>query len=177
LVSASPSRSLATIGLFSALYVISSGIVSYITQLGYPEHLLRGFLMTALVLQTKRKWSATMMGAVCGVVFLLAVFSPAPYLLPSTFVSGFVFDIVLMVGVYAVSVESVTKLLVGVAVSGVAESIVALAIITLFIPNFFHSRAFDVIAAAWSVDIVLNIVLSIFGAVLAIRFFSKRRTF
>jgi hypothetical protein len=164
-------RSLATIGLFAALYLISSGIVSYITQLGYPEHLLRGFLMTGLILQTRRKWSATIMGGVCGLVFLLAVLSPAPYLLPSTLVSGLIFDLVLMIGSYADSVRSVARIIIGAAVSGVAESLVALAILTY--AGFFGAKAFEALAAAWSLDVVLNIILSCVGAVLALRFFSK----
>jgi hypothetical protein len=163
------------IGLFSALYIVSSGIVSYITQVGYPEHFLRGILMTALILRTGRKWSATMMGAVCGVVFLVVVPSPAPYLLASTFVSGLVFDLVLMVGSYAKSIRSTSRVLVGAAVSGVAESIVALTIITaIAATQIFGTKTLTGLSIAWSTDIVLNIVLSLVGAVLAIRFLSKR---
>jgi len=169
------SRALAIIGLFSALYIVSSGIVSFITQVGYPEHFLRGILMTAVVLQTRRKWSATMMGAVCGIVFLFAVPSPAPYLLFSTFVSGLIFDLILMIGSYANSIRSVARVLVGVAVSGVAESVVALTILTsLAAAKVFGTSSFSGLSVAWSIDIVLNIVLSVIGALLAIKFFSKK---
>ena len=126
--------------------------------------------MTAHILQTGRKWSATMMGAVCGVVFLLAVGSPAPYLLPSTFVSGFVFDLVLMMGSFVESVRSVSKMLIGVTVSGAAESLVALAIITSF--GIFGARTFEALIAVWSIDVILNTILSCVGAILAIRFFA-----
>jgi uncharacterized membrane protein (DUF4010 family) len=157
------------------LYIVSAGIVSYITEVGYPEHFLRGILMTALVLRTGRKWSATMMGAVCGIVFLLAVPSPAPYLLFSTFVSGLVFDLVLMSGSYAKAIKSTTRLLTAAAVSGVAESIVALSIITaLAAEKILGTDTFAGLTIAWSTDIVLNIILSAIGAILAIRFLSKR---
>ena len=114
-----------------------------------------------------------MMGAVCGIVFLFAVPSPAPYLLASTFVSGLVFDLVMMIGSYVRSIRSVPRILVGAAVSGVAESIVALTIITALASiQFFGSKSFSVLAVAWSTDIILNIVLSSIGAILAIRFLS-----
>lgn len=111
------------------------------------------------------------MGTVCGVVFLLAVGSPAPYLLPSTFVSGFVFDLALMTGSFFESVRSVSKMLIGVAVSGAAESLVALAIITSF--GVFGARPFEALSAVWSIDVILNIILSCLGAILAIRFFAR----
>jgi hypothetical protein len=167
----SSSGTVALIGLFSALYIVSSGIVSFITQVGYPEHFLRGLLMTALVLRTGRKWSATIMGAVSGIVFVVVVPSPAPYLLASTFVSGLVFDLVLMIGSYVNSVRSTPKLLIGAAVSGVAESLVALAILTY---AGFFGKAFTALAYAWSTDVLLNIILSVIGAIIAIRFLPKR---
>ncbi|MHB1869086.1 MAG: hypothetical protein ACYCPP_09105 [Nitrososphaerales archaeon] len=163
------SRSLAIIGLFSALYIISSGIVSFITQVGYTEHFLRGILMTAIVLQT-RKWSTAMMGAVCGIVFLFAVSSLVPYLLFSTFVSGLVFDLILMIGSYANSIRSVIRVLVG-----VAESVVAPVILTsLAAIKVFGTNSFSGLSIAWSTDIVLNIVLSVIGALLVIKFFPKK---
>lgn len=169
---ASSSRTIAIIGLFSALYIVSSGIVSYITQVGYPEHFLRGILMTAVILRTGKKWSATMMGAVCGIVFLVVVPSPAPYLLASTFVSGLVFDLALLAGSYAKSIKSVPRILIGACVSGFAESVVALAILTY--AGFFGSKTFSALGIAWTTDIVLNIVLSAIGAILAIRYLSGR---
>jgi hypothetical protein len=170
----SSSRSVATIGLFSALYIVSSGLVSYVTQLGYPEHFLRGILMTAVILRTGRKWSATMMGVVCGIVFMFAVASPAPYLLFSTVASGLVFDLVLMAGSsYAASVRSRTRILVGAAVSGLAESVVALTILTEFVTSRSWTGTLT-ISVAWSVDIVLNIILSSIGALLAFKFLSGK---
>ncbi len=166
----SSSRTIAMIGLFSALYIVSSGIVSFITQVGYPEHFLRGLLMTSLIVRTRRKWSATLMGAVSGLVFVF-VPAPAPYLLPSTFVSGLVFDLVLMIGTYASSSRSTPRLMIAVAVSGVAESLVALAILTY---AGFFGKLFTALVYAWSTDVVLNAILSVTGAMIAIRFLPKR---
>ncbi|MDG6905460.1 MAG: hypothetical protein JRN20_06740 [Nitrososphaerota archaeon] len=168
----SSSRAVAMIGMFSALYIVSSSIVSFVTQVGYPEHFLRGILMTAVVLWTGRKWSATIMGAVCGLVFLLVVPSPAPYLLASTFVSGLVFDLVLTPGSFAKSIRSTTRVLIGAAVSGAAESLVALSILTY--AGFFGTKTLAILGIAWSTDLVLNIILSAVGAIIAIQFLSKK---
>jgi hypothetical protein len=173
-VTVSSTRSIAIIGLFSAAYIVTSGLASFVTQLGYPEHFLRGILMTAAILQTGRKWTATTMGVVCGLVFALVVPSPAPYLLPSTIVSGLVFDIVLVLGSkYSVSSRSKTRLLIGAGLSGLGESIVALAILTAFAPAVLVSTSGSIVIA-WSADLVLNVVLSLVGAFLAFRYLSKR---
>ena len=133
--------------------------------------------MTAVILRTGRKWSATMMGLVSGLVFAIAVPSPAPYLLPSTFVSGLVFDLVLLMGTsYALAAKSRSRLLIGAAVSGLAESIVALGILTYFSSSTLGATA-RAIETAWSLDVVLNIVLSAAGAILAYKFlFPKKRS-
>jgi hypothetical protein len=160
------------IGLFSALYIVTAGLTSVVTQVGYPEHFLRGIFMSCLILATRRKWSATLMGIVCGLVFL-AVPAPAPYLLPSTVVSGVVFDLALIIGLRYGSVLTQTKLMVGAGLSGLAESSVALLILTIFTPGIL-GKTFDALALAWSADIVLNIVLSIAGAYIAFRYLGNR---
>lgn len=170
----SASRAIALIGLFSALYIVTSGIASFLSQLGYPEHFLRGILMSAAVLWTGKKWSATIMGLVSGLIFLLLVPSPAPYLLPSTFISGLVFDAIILVGgSYEVASRSRLRLILAAAISGLAESIVALSILTVFSAPTL-GRTFGAIAAAWSFDIALNIILSSIGAYLVFRFLIKR---
>jgi hypothetical protein len=160
------------IGLFSALYIVTAGLTSVITQVGYPEHFLRGIFMSSLILTTRRKWSATLMGIVCGLVFL-AVPAPAPYLLPSTVVSGLVFDLALIVGIRYGSTITQTKLMVGAGLSGFGESVVALLILTVFTPGIL-GKTFDALALAWSADIVLNIILSIAGAYIAFRYLGNR---
>ena len=113
------------------------------------------------------------MGIVCGIIFL-AVPAPAPYLLPSTIVSGVVFDLSLIIGSkYGESLISQTRLLTGAGLSGLAESLVALAILTLFTPGVL-GKTFDALALAWSADIVLNILLSIVGAFIAFKYLSER---
>jgi hypothetical protein len=130
--------------------------------------------MTAVILQTGRKWSATMMALVCGLVFALVVPAPAPYLLPSTFVSGLIFDIALIIGSkYSESSKSQTRLLLGAGLSGLGESIVALTVLTAFAPNVLV-RTSGTILAAWSADLVLNVVLSVAGAFLAFRYLARR---
>ena len=172
-VQISSSRSIAMIGLFSALYIVTSGLTSVITQVGYPEHFLRGIFMSSLILTTRRKWSATLMGVVCGLVFL-AVPAPAPYLFPSTIVSGVVFDLALIIGTkYGESAISQTRLLVGAGLSGFGESVVALLILTIFTPGIL-GKTFDALALAWSADIILNIILSIAGAYIAFRYLGNR---
>jgi len=112
------------------------------------------------------------MGIVCGLVFL-AVPAPAPYLLPSTIISGVVFDLALIVGSKYGSTITQTKLMVGAGLSGFAESVVALLILTIFTPGIL-GKTFGALALAWSADIVLNIILSIAGAYIAYRYLGNR---
>jgi uncharacterized membrane protein AbrB (regulator of aidB expression) len=160
------------IGLFSALYIVTSGLTSVITQVGYPEHFLRGIFMSSLILTTRKRWSATLMGIVCGIVFL-AVPAPAPYLLPSTIVSGVVFDLALIIGSKYGESLSQPRLLAAAGLSGLSESVVGLFIITMFTPGIL-GKTFDALAIAWSADIVLNIILSIIGAYIAFRYLGNR---
>ena len=157
--------------MFTALYIITAGIVgSFLGPFahGYPEHFLRGFLMAGLVVRTRRMWSATMMGLASGLVFVLVVPSPAPYLLASTFVSGLVFDLVLLAGSkYGESVKSLSRIMLGSGISGIAESITALAFLTFL--GTFGSYA-EPISIIWGTDISVNIVLSLVGSVIAFRF-------
>lgn len=112
------------------------------------------------------------MGAVSGVVFMIVVPSPAPYLLASTFVSGLVFDLVLTAGLFSKSIRSVSKILLAAAISGSAESLTALSVLTY--AGFFETKAFDVLFIAWFADVMLNIVLSVLGALVAVKFLSNR---
>ena len=115
------------------------------------------------------------MGLVSGLVFFLIVPSPAPYLLPSTFVSGLVFDLVLVIGIsYSDAARSRTRLIIGAAVSGLAESIVALGILTYFSSSTLGNTG-AALTIAWSADVVLNIVLSALGALVAFRFLLRKK--
>ncbi len=171
----SGTRTVALIGVFTALYIVAAGVAGATISPflhGYPEHLIRGFLMTGLVVRTRRMWSATMMGLASGLVFVLAVPSPVPYLLASTFVSGIVFDLALLIGGnYSANASSVTKVLIGAAVSGVGESITALAFLTSFGVFTTYASPIEII---WGTDITVNIILSLVGAFLAFRFLSRR---
>jgi hypothetical protein len=167
----SPTRAAATIGLFSALYIVAAGLAGYLFESGFAEHFIRGILMTGVILSTRRMWSATLMGLVSGIVFQLAVSSPAPYLLASTVASGLVFDLVLAAGAksYPSAARSRRKLFLGAAVSGAAESVVALSILTA--AGLFRRSAYFgfPVGVIWALDIALNIVLSIAGAWLVLR--------
>jgi len=113
------------------------------------------------------------MGIVCGLVFL-AVPAPAPYLFPSTVISGVIFDIALIIGTkYGESSVSQQRLLAGAGLSGLGESFLALAILTYFTPSTL-GRTFDALAIAWSADIVLNVLLSIVGAFIAYKYLNNR---
>ena len=175
--SVSASRAIAIIGLFSALYIVSAGLVSSLfgdAVRGYPEHFLRGILMTVVVVRTGKKWSATTMGLVCGIVFGIVVPAPAPYILVSTIVSGLVFDLALTGRHYLSVIRSFSRVVFGAAVSGVAESVVALLILSAV---GFFGYSFSVLSAAWSADIILNIVLSSLGGVIAFRLMGRRQPF
>jgi len=130
--------------------------------------------MTALVLQTRKKWSATMMGVVCGIIFAVLVPAPAPYLLPSTVLSGLIFDLALF-GFKSDTQASTSnkRLIFAAGISGFAESLVALAILTMFAPKILGDTL-NAIVVAWSVDAVLNIILSVVGASIAIAYLVTR---
>jgi hypothetical protein len=129
--------------------------------------------MSSLILMSRRKWSATLMGIVCGIIFF-TIPAPAPYLLPSTVISGLIFDLVLIIGTKngATSISQ-TLLLTGAGLSGLAESLVALTIITLYNPSILE-KVISSLAVTWTADLVLNIVLSIVGAFIAFKYLSGR---
>jgi hypothetical protein len=185
----SNSRALALIGLFSALYIVTAGIVSSITgpglagmllSGGYPEHVLRGLFMAGVVISTRKMWSATMMGIVSGLVFVLTVPAPgsALYLFPSTVAAGLVYDFTLKFGSdYAQAAVSRRKVLVGAGISGVAESVVALAILTFIVRYTFALLAYGVpLWAYWAIDAPLNAALSIAGASIAVGYLLRKKT-
>ena len=181
----SRTRAIALIGLFSALYILLAGIAGSMlgtAAQGYPEHFIRGLLMAALVVRTKKMWSATTMGVVCGLVFA-AVPSPYPavFISISTIISGFVFDLSLFVGgSYAKSTLSRFKVMVGSGISGVAESVSALGLITLYglgsalmtFSGLARALSVSTVAVAWAIDIAFNIVLSLLGSYLAFAYIS-----
>ena len=183
--SASRTRTIALIGLFSALYIVLAGVVgSFLGTLaqGYPEHFLRGLLMAALVVRTRKMWSATTMGVVCGLVFA-AVPSPYPavFITISTVLSGLVFDISLAtVGSYAQSTASKFRVMLGSGISGVVESVSLLSLVTFYglggklitFSALAKILSISTISVAWGIDIVFNIVLSLFGAYIAYAYIS-----
>jgi hypothetical protein len=130
-------------------------------------------------------WSATIMGLVSGLVFL-AVPSPYPpvFLLISTVISGLVFDLALVIGgSYSKSAQSRFKVLVGSGISGVAESVSLLSLITFggfssiltTFSGLLKVLSVSTIAGAWSVDIVLNIALSLLGSYIAFAYISPSK--
>ncbi len=179
----SNTRALALIGLFSALYIVTAAVIGTITgpglaavllSGGYPEHILRGIFMAGVVISTRRMWSATAMGIVCGLVFLLTVPAPADalYLFPATVAAGIVYDLTLRAGKqgYAQAATSKRGVLLGAGVSGIAESIVALSILTFI----FHYPFVLVSWLYWTVDIPVNFVLSVLGASIAAAYMLRR---
>jgi uncharacterized membrane protein YqaE (UPF0057 family) len=130
-------------------------------------------------------WSATLMGLVSGLVFL-AVPSPYPpvFLLISTVISGLVFDLVLVAGgSYSKGAQSRFKVLVGSGISGVAESVSLLSLITFggfasiltTFSGLLKLLTVSTVAGAWSVDIVLNITLSLLGSYIAFAYISPSK--
>jgi hypothetical protein len=71
----SSTRAAATIGLFSALYIVTAGLAGYLFESGFVEHFIRGILMTGVIVTTRRMWSATLMGLVSGLVFQSSIFA------------------------------------------------------------------------------------------------------
>jgi hypothetical protein len=186
----SNTRAVTFIGLFSALYIVTAGIVGNITgeglasvllSGGYPEHILRGIFMAGVVISTRRMWSATLMGVVSGIVFLITVPAPQFYLLPATVAAGLVYDLTLKLASsnskYAEAATSKRKVLLGAGVSGIAESVVALSILTFILHFPFALVGSGVpVWLYWSVDLPLNFALSILGASVATAYFLRKRS-
>jgi hypothetical protein len=131
--------------------------------------------MAGVVISTRRMWSATFMGIVCGLVFLFTVPAPADalYLFPATAAAGFVYDLSLKLGrtSYAQAATSKKMVLAGAGISGIAESIVALSILTFIIHLSFALPVW----LYWSVDIPLNVILSVLGASLAVAYMLRKK--
>jgi hypothetical protein len=185
----SNTKAVALIGLFSALYVVTAAVIGTITgpglaavllSGGYPEHILRGIFMAGVVISTRRMWSATLMGIVCGLVFLLTVPAPADalYLFPATAGAGLVYDLTLKFSAasYAQAATSKRKVLLGAGVSGIAESIIALSILTFVFHYVFALISVVPVWMYWSVDIPVNFVLSVLGASIAAAYMLRRKS-
>lgn len=163
----SASKAIAMIGMYSALYIVAGGILGFVFQANsrFIEHFIRGALMTGVVLTTRKKWSATMMGVASGIVFVLAVPSPEQYLLASSFVAGLTFDMVVMAGTpYEKGSISKSRLLVAAGISGIAESVIVL--------SFLYFLGFplgsSLLSIASGLEIITNLVLSVIGAAIGI---------
>lgn len=165
----SGTRSIASIGLFSALYVIIGGILGTVLGPafhGIPIHFPRGLLMSGVSANVRKMWSATLMGIVSGIIFVLTVPAPAPYLLLSTAGSGFVYDLVVRArGSYQSVARSTGVVSVASVVSGLAESIIALASLTLIGLISLNGTTFVFV---WLTDMVANVILSLAGGLVTI---------
>ena len=162
-------RHIAVIALLSALYSIlgaASGLLVGPLLRGYPAHLFRGLTMSMTAAYSQRKWSTTLMGFISGIIFLVIVPAPAPYLLAASLAAGLAYDAVIMVGGrYAESSRRRGRIVLGTVVSSVAEAVVALSILTYV--GLFEVQAM-VLTMIWLGAAAANIVLSLGGASITI---------
>ncbi|GBC68975.1 hypothetical protein HRbin01_00665 [archaeon HR01] len=158
-------KNIAVIALISASYSVlgtASGLLVGPALRGYPAHFFRGLLMSMAAAYSRWMWSTALMGVISGLVFLVLVPAPAPYLLASTLAAGLVYDAVVAVGgSYAASARRRGRILSAATLSGLAESVVALAILTYL--GFFQVPA-PVLAIIWAGAIAANLVLSVAGS-------------
>ena len=139
---------------------------------GYPAHFFRGLSMSACAAFSRARWSVSVMSVISGLVFLLVVPAPAPYLLFSTVGAGVVYDLS-MGRDYKQSVRRAWRITAGTLVSGVVEGIIAMAVLTYV--GLFSVRA-ELLAVIWVSAIAANMVLSTVGAqitVLLLRRYGK----
>jgi len=163
------SRAVAVIGLFSAIYIFGGGLLGIVVGpflRGYPAHFLRGWLMSAVAAYSKRMWSASLMGLISGLVFLVFVPAPAPYLPLATFAAGLAYDLSLRAGnSYGVAALSPRRIVFSTSVSSVGESVVALAILTYV--GVIPSQQ-PLLTILWVVAIVANVALACVGSLITI---------
>ena len=163
------SRSLAVIGLVSALYILAGGLLGIVVGpflRGYPAHFMRGWLMSAVAAYSKRMWSASLMGIISGLLFLVIVPAPAPYLPLASLAAGVVYDLICKIGGrYGDNAKSGKRILAAISISGMAESIVALSILTFV--GFIAVQG-SLLAMIWAAAILANVVLSALGSLVTI---------
>jgi len=163
------SKSIAFIGVFSALYAaggLVTGFLSGPLLRGYPTHFLRGWFMSSVAAYSRRMWSATAMGLIAGIVFLITIPAPAPYLLASSLAAGLVYDLSLRLGNhYSRNARGKRRIIFSTTLSGVAESVTALSILTLI--GLFQVTPV-VLLLIWIIGIALNILISNIGALLTV---------
>ena len=169
------SKSVAVIGLFSAIYILGGGVLGIIVGpflRGYPAHFLRGWLMSASAAYSGRMWSASLLGLIAGIVFLVMVPAPAPYLPLATLAAGVVYDLALSpIAKYGSNAVSSRRIILATSVSSIAEAVVALAILTYV--GLFTSNPL-VLAIIWIAAILANIILACVGALITIFSIRKR---
>lgn len=168
------SMSVAVIGLFSAIYILVGGVLGVVIGpflRGYPAHFLRGWLMSSSAAYSGRMWSASLLGLISGLVFLVVVPAPAPYLPLATLAAGVTYDLALSpVTKYSSNALSSRRIILATSISSVAESITALAVLT-YIGLFTDNPI--ILAIIWTAAILANITLACVGSLITI--FSIRK--
>ncbi|MEM4642923.1 MAG: hypothetical protein QXF36_07130 [Candidatus Caldarchaeum sp.] len=155
-------KQLSIIALSAAFYVLMGAITGLVLPAarGYPAHFFRGLAMSAAGAYTRRMWSVTVMSLIAGVLFMVLVPAPAPYLLFSTVAAGLLYDLS-MGRNYPDVCRKRRRITMATVVSGLGEAVVALGILTYV--GLFNVQP-SALAVIWIVTIAANLVLSTAGA-------------
>ncbi len=175
-VTAPASKSVAVIGLLSALYVVGGVLVGNALGpllRGYPAHFLRGFLMSSAAAYAGRAWSATMMGAIAGVIMLVTIPAPAPYLPLASLAAGVAYDTACRAGgSYVENSRKKGRILIATSLSSISESIVALSILTAL---GIIEAPLSIIILIWLAAMAGNILISNAGAAVTLWILIRRK--
>ena len=169
------SRSIAVIGLFSAIYILGGGVLGAIVGpfvRGYPAHFMRGWLMSASAAYTGRAWSASLMGLIAGLAMLVIVPAPAPYIPVATLAAGLAYDAAVNLGgKYAENSRRPRRIILATSISSVVEAVIVLAILTYL--GLFTSNI-QVVAFIWVAATLANIALACLGALVTLWSIKRR---
>ncbi|MCS7142664.1 MAG: hypothetical protein NZ920_02550 [Aigarchaeota archaeon] len=154
-------RGITNVGIFAALYIVSSVTLALLAGpliRGYPSHFFRGLFISCASASSRMRWSGTLFGTVSGVIFLLTIPAPAPYLLVASPVAGLIYDLVIAsFGNYAQSARRTKSIMLANGASGTAEGFVAMAVLIFSgVISGTATLLMILVATAVSVNLVLS---------------------
>lgn len=162
------SRVLMLTALFSAVYVAYSYLSSVVigeAAHGLDTNLVRSALFVLLAALTMKFGASTLMGAVCGVIFLLVIPAPFPvYLFVSVLLYGLTYDLYMRLAGFSNSVTKTKHVITATVISSILMSIVALAILTGVgvLPP-------EGLIYIWIFGVLGDVVVGVIGSVIGLR--------
>ncbi len=158
------SRDLALVAGLTGLYLVygyASGVTFGHTILELDLFFLISALFTIVVSMTGKRWSATLLGTVNGLIFLGEPNAPVAITL-SLIPNGLVFDLALFTRDHMIDRLSRKRFVIGGALGNLAMAISGLVILQAI--GFFQGKGLDFILATSVIALVTNPIVGAIGA-------------